>query len=128
MPKTPLQLITVVPQQSVAFTTVLVDIANGMMFLNDGSSLIYISNPGAGPCVVTILAVPDEAGRTGTEPTVGQPATLPTGYAVEVAAGATRIFGPFRQAWWNQTLVDVGYVYITFVQTIPAAQIAIINY
>jgi hypothetical protein len=105
---------TLVPQQSVAPTPYLITAATypfQMMFLNNGSCQLYVDNfntPGSTiSCTVTILAVPDQAGRTGTTVT-------PTGYSTVLAPYSRQYFGPFRQSWWNQTTADVGYVYLTF--------------
>ena len=119
MPKTAIPQMTVVPQRSVVLLPVAVDIANGNMFLNDGSCLLYVSNPAGGVCDVTVTAVPDEAGRTGTQ-------TTPTGYSRQMAAGEISVFGPFRQAWWNQTSTDVGSIYVTLSRATAVA--CIINY
>jgi hypothetical protein len=123
MPRTTISVIDVVAQQSVAssFTAC----AAEMKFLNDGSMVMQVDNTaGGGVLTVTVIAVPDEAGRTGTS-------TTPTGYSTTVAAGAQKIFGPFRQAWWNQTSVDVGYVYVNFSMGAPgvlgSAKVQIIN-
>lgn len=132
MPRVTLPITDVFAQQSILMNTVAVDASmigagNGAKFLNDGSSVIYVINPSTGaPCTLSIVAVPDEAGRTGTDVT-------PTGYSRELAPGDTRFFGPYRQAWWNQTTVDTGYVYIDFTYAVPGAaanrvRIGILNY
>lgn len=124
MPKTQIPLQSVIPQQSILFTSMVVDTVNGMMFLNDGSSLLYVNNPaavGGVLCTVTVQSVPDEAGRTGN-------VAYDAGYRIDVNPGEVRLFGPFRQAWWNQTAIDVGFVYLTFAQAgVANALVAVIN-
>lgn len=122
MPRTTIALQNVSPQKSIPLYTVTVDTTNDMMFLNDGSSLLYVRVlPDTPPCKIEIVAVPDEAGRTGDN-------AAPTGYEETVVSGETRLFGPFRQAWWNQTTVNIGYVHINITQDPATAQIAVINY
>lgn len=101
MARTVIPLTTVTPQLSVILPATNADAMNGMMFLNDGSSILQVTNGSMSDKTVTVISVPDEAGRTGN-------------LAQVMAAGTTYIFGPFRQAWWNQTTGDVGYVYVNF--------------
>lgn len=87
------------PQKGVALPFVTADAANGMMFLNNGATLLLVRNSSdMVATVVTIVAVPDEAGRA-----VDYQQTVPT--------NRTAQFGPFKQSWWNQTFTDSGYVY-----------------
>ncbi len=78
-----------------------VDAVNGMMFPNDGATILIIRNSDAAAKTVTIKSVPDEAGRS-----VDQ--------VITVAAGAIAIVGLLRPAWWNQRSTDAGSVYIDF--------------
>lgn len=129
---TNLALVNVVPQQSVTYTPVEADLANGNMFLNDGTSLLAVFNDTNPPAVATITmwAVPDEAGRTGTEANAVAVPNASIGYQTTVAAAAKAIFGPFRQAWWNQTSINVGYVYISVstLGDVAGCKLAVINY
>jgi len=127
-----LALVDVVPQQSVACVPVEADLANGNMFLNDGTSLLAVFNetdPGA-VATVTIWAVADEAGRTGTGANALPYPNASIGYQTTVAADAKAIFGPFRMAWWNQTSVNLGYVYVSVstLGDVPGCKLAVINY
>ncbi len=101
MARTAIEITTVVPQESIDLPLQEVDVDNGMMFLNDGSTLLLVTNAGGATRTVTIVAVPDEAGRS-------------VNYVANVADGDTIMFGPFRQAWWNQEGTDVGKVYVNF--------------
>jgi hypothetical protein len=112
MPYPVIPITTLVPQQSVTSQRIAVPNTAQpvqMMFLNDGSCMLNIINaqPATTGYAVSIMAVPDGAGRTGTT-------TTPTGYSFTVPANSEQYFGPFRQSWWNQTTGDVGYVYLTF--------------
>jgi len=114
MARTALPIITVIPQQSIPIVGQLADIANGNMFLNDGTSLVHVYNGNAGVCTVTVYAVPDDAGRTGTSADAVALPNASIGYQYAMDPDEVRLFGPFKQAWWNQTSEDVGYVYINF--------------
>lgn len=79
-----------------------VDAANGMMFPNDGRTILLVKNADAAAKTVTIRAVPDEAGRS-------------VDLVVTVAAGKTALVPPLRPAWWNQRSgADMGQVYVDF--------------
>lgn len=117
---------TLVPQQSVAISgpsLAVTSTPSQYMFLNNGSCFLVAVNTGAAVCAVNILAVPDQAGRTGT-------AVTPTGYfsvlAVTNTPGSVKYFGPFRQAWWNQTTGDVGYVYLTLETSIDTTNVTLV--
>lgn len=115
MPRTVIEETNVVPQQSIALTLADADQMNGMMFVNDGYCVLVVRNEGMmGNIEVTIVAVPDEAGRA-------------VNYVEDVAAGTERIFGPFRPAWWNQTTGNVGYVYVDFDDDTDV-KVGVINY
>ena len=102
MPRTVITPSNVVPQESVVLTLEDADAMNGMMFLNDGTCCLVVRNDGMmDPVEVTIVAVPDEAGRA-------------VNYVEDVDAGTTRTFGPYLPAWWNQTTQNFGYVYVDF--------------
>ena len=102
MPRTVIEGTNVDPQESVTLNFADADAMNGMMFLNDGSSVLVVRNENDMDDVeVTIVAVPDEAGRA-------------VDYVETVEAGDEQIFGPLRPAWWNQTVGNVGFVYVDF--------------
>lgn len=131
MAPTVIPIVFAVPQQSVNIIDSQMDLTNGNMFLNNGYSIVMVRNTvtGSVPIVITVTAVPDEAGRTGTAIT---PASNPPGYAVTVPSFGKCVLGPFRQAWWNQTTINIGYVYITAAYVPPNASgpapyISIIN-
>lgn len=86
-------------QKGVRLPFVAADAVNGMMFFNNGSTLLLVRNRNEDIDVnVTIIAVPDEAGRAVDYPQTIQP--LGTG-----------LFGPYKQSWWNQTFVESGYIW-----------------
>tara|TARA_Y100000114_G_C11738002_1_gene317318 strand:- start:883 stop:1230 length:348 start_codon:yes stop_codon:yes gene_type:complete len=100
MPRTVIEGTNVDPQGSVTLNFADADAPNGMMFLNDGSCVLVVRNEKDMDDVqVTIVAVPDEAGRA-------------VDYVETVEAGDEQIFGFFRPAWWNQTVGNVGFVYV----------------
>jgi hypothetical protein len=102
MARTVITISDINPQESVGLTFEDADAMNGMMFLNDGTCLLVVKNDSAMDAVeVTIVAVPDEAGRA-------------VDYVKEVAAGDTEVFGVYLPAWWNQTFTNSGYVYVDF--------------
>lgn len=79
-----------------------VDAVNGMMFPNDGRTLLVVRNADAAGKTVTVKSVADEAGRTGDQ-------------VITVAAGAIAVVGPLRRSWWNQPSgADSGNVYVDF--------------
>lgn len=96
--------ITDVPfQEGVEITETPVDSANGMMFLNDGMTLIVLRNSNVSMDVtVTAVAVEDEAGRA-------------VDFVLNVDSQKLGFIGPLRNAWWNQRSgVDIGKVYLDF--------------
>lgn len=107
----------VAPQESIAYTTQQADLVNGNMFLNDGTSLLQVFNgcTGGRTATVTVYSVPDEAARTGTGASGIAYPNLSIGWQAVVqpsVKGTASIFGSYRQAWWNQTMANVGYVYL----------------
>ncbi len=89
------------PQKGIRTPFVAADAANGMEFFNNGSTLLLVRNrDNAIETVVTIFAVPDEAGRA-------------VNYTQAVTPNTTGLFGPYKQSWWNQTFVDSGYVWFS---------------
>lgn len=102
MPRTVITVTNLDPQKSVGLTLEDADAMNGMMFVNDGTSALVVKNDGAmDPVQVTIVAVPDEAGRA-------------VNYVKTVDAGTTEVFGYYLPAWWNQTAQNFGYIYVDF--------------
>ena len=82
------------------------DQANGMIFANDGRTVLLVKNGDASARVVTIASVADEAGRIGDQ--------VPS-----VAAAATYCFGPLRPAWWSQRSTNQGCVLVDFAVGTP---------
>lgn len=81
---------TAVPAESaVAPNLQAADAANGMKFTNSGRESLLIRNTDASAHTVTVVSVPDEAGRTGD-------------LAVNVPAGEIRIVDKLQPRWWNQ--------------------------
>jgi hypothetical protein len=101
MARTAIEITQIKPQESILVATQAADPTNGMMFINDGSTVLVVRNTGGDTRTVTIVAVPDEAGRA-------------VNYVATVGDGETKAFGVFRQAWWNQSGVDEGKVYVNF--------------
>lgn len=101
MPRTSIAVQSVPFQKSSAITYTAADSTNGMMFDNDGYTVLLVKNGGASPINVTIRAVTDEAGRSVDE-------------VRSVANGTDAVFGPYRPAWWNQRSTDLGKVYVDF--------------
>lgn len=115
MPRTVITATNVVYQESTTLTLEAADSANGMMFVNDGSSVLIVKNDdGALTPTVTIVAVPDDAGRA-------------VNYTQVMAITSTQVFGPFRNAWWNQTIGNAGFVYVNFTDDTNVS-VGIINY
>lgn len=103
------------PQESSTLTLDPADAMNGMMFVNDGTCLLVVVNASAmDPVEVTIVAVPDEAGRA-------------VDYVKSVAAETTEVFGPYLPAWWNQTFTDSGFIYVDF-DVDTDVTVGVINY
>lgn len=99
--RTSIPIQTVPFQKGAAIVYNAVDSGNGMMFENDGNTVLIVQNNGGSPVNVTVRAVPDEAGRS-------------VDHVQAVGAGQVAILGPFRQRWWNQTAQDMGKVYVDF--------------
>ena len=78
------------------------DATNGMMFPNDGRTVLLVKNDGTSAITATVVSVADEYGRTGD-------------IAPTVAAGEIRIIGPLRSGLFNQKNgADQGKVYVNF--------------
>lgn len=90
------------------------DAVNGMMYDNDGLTVVVVKNTGAGACTVTARSVADEAGRT-------QDLAL----IVPITTGIGFI-APLRRAWWNQRAADVGKVYLDF-STATGVSVAVLQ-
>lgn len=115
MPRTVIATSNVVPQQSAALALQAVDAANGMMFVNDGTCVLVVSNGSEEPVKVTIVAVPDEAGRA-------------VDYEEIVAPLSIRTFGYYLPAWWNQTTQNLGFVYVDFDYADPNIAVGVLNF
>lgn len=114
MPRTSIAIQSIPYQKGATITLSSADATNGMMVNNNGELLIYVRNAGGTTVNVTIVSVPDQAGRTGD-------------FVVGLAPGAFATFGPFEPAWWNQTSgADLGKIYVNFASgtsmTVGAAQ------
>jgi hypothetical protein len=96
-----IEITNVVAQKSVGFLPDFFNITDGMMFMNDGSCLLFVHNAGDEPVQVTIIAVPDEAGRA-------------VNYVKVIPNEDMEIFGPFLPSWWNQSYLNSGYIYVDF--------------
>lgn len=128
---TNLALQNVVPQGSFTLAqgaSQAADLTNGNMFLNDGTTLLQVYNGSGALAEVTIYSVPDEAGRYGIGASGVAYPNSSIGYQKDMTAGTVEIFGPFRQAWWNQTSVNVGYVYLGVSAAGAGVFISPINY
>jgi hypothetical protein len=82
------------------------DSANGMMFPNDGRTVLIVVNNDVAAKTVTIVSVPDENGRTGDIVLV-----------VPAAAGGfpgIAITDQLPTALFTQQATDPGNVYVTF--------------
>ncbi|MFK7695405.1 hypothetical protein [Paenibacillus sp. HJGM_3] len=101
MPRTAIPIQTNNFQGGANVTLGAADSVNGMQFPNDGDTTLMVRNAGGSAITVTVVSVPDEAGRTGD-------------LALSVTAGGVAIFGPFRPAWWNQSGADAGKVNVNF--------------
>lgn len=84
---------------NVAFTAA--DATNQHEFPNGGRVLLIAKNTDTANKTVTVVSVPDEAGRSGD-------------LQITVSAnGGVAIAGPFRPAWWNQRAdADLGKVFV----------------
>ena len=88
---------TAVPLQKIPRNGAISDIAwtaadavNGHEFRNNGKVLLLAKNTDVSSKTVTVVSVPDEAGRTG-DLVINVPAT-----------NGIAIAGPFRPVWWNR--------------------------
>jgi hypothetical protein len=82
------------------------DSANGMMFLNDGKTVLVVINNDVAAKTVTVVSVPDENGRTGDIVLV-----------VPAAAGGfpgIAITDQLPTALFTQQSTDAGNVYVSF--------------
>jgi hypothetical protein len=107
MPRTALAVQEITPftgLASIVFTAA--DSANGMMFPNDGRTLLFVRNNDVAAKTVTIVSVPDDALRTGDIPLV-----VP---AAAAGLQAVAMSNPLRPGLFNQRTTDVGNVYVNF--------------
>jgi hypothetical protein len=82
------------------------DSANGMMFLNDGKTVLVVINNDVAAKTVTVVSVPDENGRTGDIVLV-----------VPAAVGGfpgIAITDQLPTALFTQQSTDAGNVYVSF--------------
>ncbi len=96
MPATALPTATVTTTAGIDITTMTaVDAANGNSFRNDGRKLLVVKNGGGSSINVTVDAYP-------TGSTLAPPDGLAvTDRVVAVAAGATKVIGPFAPGLYN---------------------------
>lgn len=113
---------TAIPIQDSGFQTTLAiswtnsDQSNGMIFPNDGQTILLVKNGDSSARVVTVHSVTDDAARTGD-------------LTPSVAAGATQMIDPLRPQWWNQRNADLGNVYVDFAAGTPTTlQVAAVRY
>lgn len=86
---------TIIPHsvtRNAALTEADADNSNGNKFDNtEGKALLIVRNASGSPATITITSVPDPmTGRTGD-------------ISQAVAAGVTRVFGPFEPSLFNQS-------------------------
>lgn len=74
-----------------AVTFTAADVANKNQFTATGRELVIARNSGASAYTITITSAPDPYGRTGHIT------------AESIAAGETKVFGPFKRSGWQQT-------------------------
>ncbi len=85
-----------------AITFTAVDAANGMMFPNDGRTILIVKNADTASKTVTVVSVADQWGRTGD-------------HSITVAAGGEAIVPPLPPAVWSQQSgADANNVYVNF--------------
>lgn len=101
MPRTSIPITVNAFQQGTELAYSAADSTNGMMFDNDGFTILVVKNASGSSVNVTINAVTDEAGRS-------------VNYVRSVSAGKEAVIGPFRPGWWNQRTADIGKVYVDF--------------
>ncbi|CRF28840.1 Uncharacterised protein [Mycobacterium tuberculosis] len=101
MPRTAIAVQTIGFQSGTTISYAAADATNGMLFPNNGQTVLVVKNASAGSINVTVKAVADEAGRS-------------VDLVQAVAAGADAIIGPLRPAWWNQRSADLDKVYVDF--------------
>ncbi len=82
------------------------DAANGMMFANDGKTILVVLNNDASSKTVTIVSVPDENGRTGD--------IVLTVPAASGGFPGIAITDTLPTALFTQQNSDAGNVYVTF--------------
>jgi hypothetical protein len=88
-------------QSGITPSYVAADSVNGMMFVNDGKTLLHVKNGDAAAKTVTITSVPDFYGRSGD-------------LTISVAAGSEKIMGPYETHLFNQSGTNLGKVYVDF--------------
>jgi hypothetical protein len=66
------------------------DVTNGNYFLNSGAELLFVENNSVSSINITLDFVADRYGRDGSK-------------VVAVAAGATKVIGPFSKDLYNQS-------------------------
>lgn len=102
MPRTAIAIQEIPFLGSGAISFAAADAVNGMLFPNDGKTVLLVKNGGASAITLTVVSVADEYGRSGD-------------IAPPVAAGEERIVGPLRPALFNQRSgADAGKVYVNF--------------
>lgn len=102
MPRTDIARTAVPREDAVAPNLQAADAANGMKYRNSGREALLIRNSDAAAHTVTVVSVPDEAGRTGD-------------LVVNVPAGEIRIVDQLEPRWWNQRSgEDTGAVQVDF--------------
>jgi len=77
------------------------DVADGAMFQNDGSTELWVRNAGAGAHIVTLVTPQQVAGLAVAD------------HTATVAAGKTALLGPWPTDTFNQQAgADAGKVYV----------------
>lgn len=66
------------------------DTTNGNYFVNSGRELLFVENTGSSSVTITLDYVADQYGRDGTK-------------VITVAAGVTKVIGPFAKDLYNQS-------------------------
>lgn len=102
MPRTNISVVQAVKESGALITYVAADAANGMMFENDGKSLLRVKNADVAAKTVTVVSVPCSHGRT--KDTVRS-----------IPASVEHVLGPFPPELFNQLSgTDKGKVYVDF--------------
>ena len=100
MPRTEITVQTVGKNSNAELTFAAMDQSNGMMFINDGKTVLVVKNDDASPHELTVVSTGDPVyGRTGD-------------IVKSVLAGDLEIVGALPQAGWNQTSTNVGKVHV----------------